>query len=208
MSKCNNSNFDIRYSLFDIHDSNKSMHIKQIIQGCQRNDRKYQKILVEQYSSWLMSISLRYAPDAESAKDALQEAWIRIFKHIRKFDSKKGKLESWMAKIIINTALQGYKNLRYDTEKSGLENLAPQAVIPDIYAQLGTEELMKLIAQLPEGYRIVFNLYVVEGYSHKEIAELLKIQVASSRSQLNRARKQLQVLVQQLENWKEPKKIA
>ena len=176
------------------------MDINQVIEGCQRNDRKYQKILVEQYSSWLMSISLRYAPDADSAKDALQEAWIRVFKHIQKFDENKGKLESWMAKIVINTALQGYKNLRYDTEKSGLENLAPQAVIPDIYAQLGAEELMKLIAELPEGYRIVFNLYVVEGYSHKEIAELLDIQVASSRSQLQRARKQLQVLIAKLEN--------
>ncbi len=177
------------------------MNIAQIIKGCQNNQRKSQKLLVEQFSQLLYTISLRYAPDRESAKDILQEAWIRVFKYIQKFDSKKGNLEAWMRKIVINTALQRYKHLRYETEKSGLEHVQSHTFIPSVYAQLGAKELMQLVDKLPEGFRLVFNLYVVEGYSHKEIAAMLNIQEASSRSQLQRARKQLQALIAKQENY-------
>ncbi len=175
------------------------MNDNQLIRACQQNDRTAQRLMVEQYSPLLYSISLRYAPDASFAKDILQEGLIRVFKNIHQFDPAKGKLKSWLCKIIINAALTHYKKLRYDTEVYGLD--APDHVeIPDVYAQLGAEELMKLIGQLPEGYRLVFNLSIIEGYSHKEIAELLNIKEASSRSQLQRARKHLQAIILKEEN--------
>lgn len=176
------------------------MNDNQLVRACQQNDRNAQRLMVEQFSPLLYSISLRYAPDASFAKDILQEGLIRVFKNIGQYDPAKGKLKSWLSRIIINTALTHYKKLRYDTEIYNLATTPDQVEIPDVYAQLGAEELMKLIEQLPEGYRLVFNLSIIEGYSHKEIAELLDIKEASSRSQLQRARKHLQAIILKEEN--------
>jgi len=176
------------------------VNIQQLIQGCQRNDRTCQRQLVEHYSDSLMAIAMRYAPDTASAKDVLQEAWIKILKYIGNYDAQKGQFQSWMCKIVINTALHRYKKLRYETELSGLESVSERSKIPDVYAQLDAEDLMRLIGELPDGYRIVFNLFVIEGYNHKEIASMLDIKEASSRSQLQRARKLLQQLILQQEN--------
>lgn len=176
------------------------MNIQQLIQGCQCNDRNAQQALVEAYSSMLYTVSLRYTIDKATAKDVLQESWIKILRYFKNYDPQKGNLEAWMRKIVINTALQGYQKSSYQLEKTNLADVTPPSIHPDVFAQLGAQELMLLVRQLPAGYQIVFNLYVIEGYSHAEISAMLGIKEASSRSQLNRARKQLQALIIKQEN--------
>ncbi len=161
---------------------------EKIIEGCQKGKPLYQKELVERYSSMLMSVSRRYARDNESAKDILQESYIKIFKYIHKY-KPIGSFTAWMRRIVINTALQSFDKSCFKKEISGLGELIQQpSAPPDAYAHLGAEELMNLIQQLPDGFKQVFNLFVLEGYSHKEIGVILNIKESTSRSQLVRAR--------------------
>ena len=104
----------------------------------------------------------------------------------------QGSFAGWARRLTVNVALKTYQRKRFQMEQSGLENIAETGGAPTAYAELGEQELLELIQQLPDGYRIVFNLYAIEGYSHKEIGEQLGIQEASSRSQLLKARKVLQ----------------
>ncbi len=142
-----------------------------------------------------------------AAEDVLQEAFIRVFKYIKGFDPEKGSLESWLRKLTVNTALQKM-NKRYVWNETQEMEQMQSGQNPKVYSKLGAEEIMKLLERLPVGYRTVFNLFVVESYSHKEIAEALNIKEASSRSQLQRARTMLQEMVRFQEAYKyEPKEL-
>lgn len=129
--------------------------------------------------------------DRVTAKDVLQEALIRILKAIPQY-RQSGSFEGWMKKIVINTALSYFDKSCFKKETSREPALLPQSTVaPEVYQQLAVEELMHIINQLPEHYRMVFNLVAIEGYSHREVAQLLNIQESTSRSHLARARKQL-----------------
>ncbi len=158
-----------------------------IIDGCKKGKPDFQKELVLKYSGLLMTVCRRYSRDAEFAKDILQEALIKILKSISNYE-EKGSFEAWMKRITINTALKYFDKSSFKNEVFILEDLNDKNVVPDIYSQLGAEELMELIDNLPNGFREVFNLYAIEGYSHKEIGELLGVTESTSRSQLTRAR--------------------
>ena len=160
---------------------------KRIIEGCRKLKPPFQKELVLRYSGMLMTVSRRYTSDTESAKDILQEALIKILKSIPEYE-ERGSFEAWMKRIVINTALKYFNKSCFKNEVYKLDDMNETAVVPDIYAKLDAEELIKLINQLPEGFREVFNLNVIEGYSHKEIGEMLGIRESTSRSQLARAR--------------------
>lgn len=164
----------------------------QIIKGCQRGKKKYQYALVERYSSTLMTVCRRYVAEENTAKDLLQESLIRIFTNIDKYKSV-GSFEAWLKTITKNCVLAWLKKSYVQKEQTSdaTEDL-DSSVEPEIYNYLNEEELINLIQELPTGYRAVFNMYVIEGYSHKEIAEFLNINESSSRSQLGRARKLLQ----------------
>ena len=163
------------------------MSITELIKGCQKLNPECQRILVLQYSSELLTVSRRYTPSEMDAEDVLQDGFIKIFKAIKNFDESKGLLVNWMRKIIINTALKRLNKSCFKNELF-VESLPVTAVDPVVYAQLDAEEIMKLIACLPDGYRQVFNLYAVEGYSHKEIGQLLEIAEVTSRSNYSRAK--------------------
>lgn len=177
---------------------NKKANENELIKGCKANKPRFQKQLVLQYSGLLMTVSRRYTQNTETAKDVLQEAFIKIFRYLPKYEPR-GSFEGWMKKIVITCALQYINRSSFKKEKIGLDQLEESAVAPDVFNQMGAEELIRLIARLPEGFREVFNLYVIEGYSHKEIGELLKINESTSRSQLTRARKLLQKQLNQME---------
>jgi len=171
---------------------------KEIIEGCTNGNASCQRLLFEQYAGKFMSVCLRYANDAMEAEDMLQEAFIRIFSNVQKFKFE-GSFEGWMRRIVVNVALKHLqkKKIRFNdmTEK----NMHAQATLSEqAYSHLGEIELMKLISGLPKGYRIIFNLNVIEGYSHEEIAKMLKIKASTSRSQLVKARKMLQQQILQL----------
>ena len=138
-----------------------------------------------------MTVCLRYARNRADAEDILQDGFIRLYQHIHQFKFA-GSFEGWMRRIFVNAALKKYQTKRWDKEQTGIEFHPEEAVAPDAIAALSTQELLTLINELPEGYRMVFNLYVIEGYSHKEIGEMLQINEATSRTQLLKARKYLQ----------------
>jgi len=167
------------------------MSEKELIEGAKRRDERCQRALFERYGPTLMGVCMRYCRNRPEAEDALQESFIRIFDKLNLYDYK-GSFEGWMRRLCVNVALKGYQRKRFTHEQSGLESIPETPSDPTAYAQLGEQELLALVAALPEGYRIVFNLYAIEGYSHKEIAEMLGTQEATSRSQLLKARKMLQ----------------
>lgn len=170
------------------------MNIQQIVKGCKANDRKAQNALYSLLADKLMNICYRYSSDISESKDVLQNTFIKIFTKMDQFDEAKGELKSWCARIAVNEALMNKRRrAKYlfvdDTEMQVVHDSSAE---PTVYQNLGREELMETIDTLPEGYRIIFNLSVVEGYNHKEIAELLNISEGTSRSQLQRARKAIQ----------------
>ena len=167
---------------------------KELIKGCIQEDRYYQQELFRRYAGKMLMVCMRYARHEMEAEDLLQDAFIKVFDNINKFEYK-GSFEGWIRRIVINTALKNYSKKRFKQEQIGLENYPDLPLEPEIYAHLQEEELLRLIAKLPEGYRLVFNLYAVEGYSHKEIADMLGIQESTSRSQLVKARKMLQAMI-------------
>jgi len=164
---------------------------EQLIKGCVQNDVACQRLLFERYAGKLMTICLRYSCDKPEAEDMLQDAFIKIFSHIRQYKFE-GSFEGWLKRIVVNCALKTIqkKKTRF-IEISNHDAAAPQSD-SFVLSSLTEDELIKMISSLPDGYRIVFNLYVMEGFSHDEIAAMLGIQAATSRSQLVKARKLLQ----------------
>ncbi len=160
---------------------------KELLIGCKKGNPKHQRELVLQYSGMLLTVSRRYTPKRLSPEDILQDAFIRIFKSIDQFDENKGSLEGWMRRIVINTALKKLDR-KFMKQEVSVEVFQDPILLPTVYDQMEAEDVMTLIATLPDGYRQVFNLYVIEGYSHKEIAALIGIREASSRSNLSRAK--------------------
>ncbi len=164
---------------------------KQLIQDCQQGRKESQFLLVKRYSGMLMTTCRRYARDEAMAKDVLQETLIRIFGNISKY-RPIGSFEAWMRRIAVRCSLQWLEKSHFRRESPTEKFDKDQMMEPAIYNQLATENIIKAVQELPDGFRTVFNLNVIEGYSHKEIAELLNITESSSRSQLLRARRLLQ----------------
>ena len=145
----------------------------------------------------MMVVCMRYARHRLEAEDILQEAFVKVFDNIKEF-AAKGSLEGWIRRIVVNTALKHNQRKYFTHEQIAVDELPETAIEPAIYAKLGEQELLDMIARLPDGYRTIFNLYAIEGYSHAEIAEMLDIQESTSRSQLVKARKLLQTQVENL----------
>jgi RNA polymerase sigma-70 factor (ECF subfamily) len=167
---------------------------KKIITLCQKNDRKAQKELYQTISPKLYGSCLRYAPNEAEAQDILQDTFIIIFKKIDQFKFK-GSFEGWCKRIAVNTALQRYRGVKvYDlVNEDQLEDL--EAVQIEESDDVPLKKLLSMVQELPERYRLVFTMYVMDGYSHKEIAEMMKITTGTSKSNLARARQHLQSMV-------------
>jgi RNA polymerase sigma factor (sigma-70 family) len=173
---------------------------EQLIKACIKEDTASQKELFLRFSGRMLGVCNRYARNAADAEDILQEAFIKVFDKMHQFKFQ-GSFEGWIRKIVVNTALKKYSLSRYQKEVSGYEikEKDEHALEPSAYSHLTQKELMDLINNLPDGYRIIFNLYVIEGYQHDEIAEILGIQPGTSRSQLVKARNMLQKQILQLQ---------
>lgn len=175
-----------------------------IILGCQKGEAKSQAALVKKYAGILMPVCRRYAPDNAIAHDALQDCFVNIFKYIKGYTGK-GNFEGWMKRIAVNCALAYHKKKQYYTE---IDNVVTHpSVGPSVYAEMGEREILEVLKKLPKGCYIVFNMYVIDGYSHREIAEELGISESSSRSQLKRARERIIRILEQQKKT-EHKKIA
>ena len=170
------------------------MSIEEIIHGCTNNDRKCQKTLFDLYASNMLIVCMRYARHRLEAEDMLQEGMINVYTHIKQFNGK-GSFEGWVKRIVINSCLKQIRKFSFKNEELGIEPGLESKVEPEVFNQLSEKELLNIIQTLPNGYRMVFNLYAIEGFSHKEIAEKLNIEEGTSRSQLLKARKYLQKII-------------
>lgn len=173
--------------------------LEELINGCRRNKRKSQDALYSRYSPMLLGVCMRYTKNKFDAEDVLQEGFVKIFKNIGKYSMDKS-FEGWIRRIMINTAITFYRrNLKhaYHDDVDEAHDIS-DSLGPDINAEFSQEEMMQAINALPDGYRIVFNMYVIEGYKHKEIAEQLEIDINTSKSQLSRAKKYLQRELQEM----------
>jgi RNA polymerase sigma factor (sigma-70 family) len=165
------------------------MSDQQIIKGCAKHEKKAQQLLYEKYSRFLFAICLRYASDKAEAEDILQDSFLKIFFNIKDF-SGTGSFVGWLRKVAVNTAITNYhKNLKYRYHVDIEEYVSVEAGVNSFEEDFFTsDELLKVLNELPTGYRMVFNLYAVEGYKHKEIGEMLGIDTNTSKSQYSRAK--------------------
>ncbi len=172
--------------------------LENIIKGCARGDQKAQEDMYNMFSPKMFGVCLRYSADKTEAEDNLHEGFVKVFTNIKKFRGE-GSFEGWMRRIMVNVSLEKYRKQRmvypvedmgaYDSEVYDMDESAVK--IPE-------KDLLALIQQLPPRYRMVFNMYVIEGYNHKEISEQMDISVGTSKSNLARARNILQNKVVEL----------
>lgn len=162
----------------------------ELVEGCKNENPKLQRALYEQYHRLMFAVCLRYADNSDDAQDIMQEGFIRVFRKVGTFRGQ-GSFEGWVRRIMVNTAIEHYRrNSRFmmvDVEEARDVKLDATAL-----TSMSRDEIINLINQMPVGYRTVFNLYVIEGYSHQEISVTLNISVGTSKSQLSRAKKILQ----------------
>lgn len=167
-----------------------------LIKKCISGNQKAQKKFFDLHASSLMGVALRYMKDKDEAEDVLQMGFIKIFKNLNRFENK-GSLEGWMKRIVVNTALD---QLRKDKKRLLDVSIDDSYFEPSLDAMaesnLQAESLLKIIHSLPTGYQTVFNLFAIEGYSHKEIGEMLNISENTSKSQYSRARTILRGLLE------------
>ena len=171
-----------------------------LIHQCLKGDRSAQKMLYETYAPRLLGTCMRYARDKAEAEDFLQEGFIKVFNHLKELRDAS-QLESWMQRIMVTTALMHLRK----QQPLLVDSMASSTTIPEPYQEetvtdnLGREELLALIQDLPPGFRAVFNLYAIEGYSQKEISDELNITTGTVKSQYARARQWLQQEVKTLD---------
>lgn len=185
---------------------NKQFDIQEIIKGCKRFERQFQKALVDECSGLLYVISNRYLGNPLDAQDATQECLALIFKNIKSYDCNKGAFESWISTITIRHCLN-----RLSKKKTKVSHPLPignEHHVSDfeneMLSRLNKAQILKLVSELPDSYRIVFNMAAIDGYSHREIAKALNLTEINSRTLLNRARKILQTKIMTInkhESW-------
>ena len=169
------------------------MELEKIIKQCKAGDRSAQKVLYDQYSPVLMGICRRYLGKSEDANDVFLEGMFKIFDKIKSYKGD-GSFEGWMKRIMVNECLMWIrknKKMNLVVEWTQIDQPEP----PKIYQKLAMEEMKEIIDELPPGYKTVFNMYVLDGYKHREIAEELGISINTSKSQLILAKKKMQELL-------------
>ncbi|MGB0931116.1 MAG: RNA polymerase sigma factor [Chitinophagales bacterium] len=169
----------------------------QIIAACKNGNPAAQKQLYEQYKGKMMGVCLRYARNRAEAHDMFQEGFINIFKDLHQYQPT-GAFGGWMRRVMVNTALKHIRrekrHLFTHIETSEIEDSYQSN--EDVFSSFREKALLKMVQQLPDGYRMVFNLYVIEGYSHKEIAEQLEVSLSTSKTQLRKAKMALQKMIE------------
>jgi RNA polymerase sigma-70 factor (ECF subfamily) len=169
----------------------------QIIDGCRKGKRQAFNSLYKKYAAVMLGVCLRYSRNRAEAEDVLQEGFIRVFRNINSFEGR-GSFEGWLKRIMVNTAINHYKSSKkyanyqdIDTNESAMAEISTAAIEEAYEGEFSQEELLAMINELPDGYRMVFNLFVMEEMSHKEIANVMGFTENTSKSQLSKARRWL-----------------
>jgi RNA polymerase sigma-70 factor (ECF subfamily) len=165
-----------------------------LINGCIEGNRRMQEELYRRFSPRMYAVCLRYATSSEEAEDILQEGFIKIFKKLGSYRGD-GSFEGWIRRIFVNTAIEHFRRRKYLQPVTEKEENTIEGKYLSVLDELGEKDILELVRQLSPGYRTVFNMYVVEGYTHKEIGDMLGISEGTSKSQLSRAKVILQDMV-------------
>jgi RNA polymerase sigma factor (sigma-70 family) len=174
------------------------MEEQELVKKCLRGNKKAQKRLFDLYAPQMMTICNRYANRDDQAIDMLQEGFIKVFSNLEKFSSS-GSLGGWIRTVMVNNCLTILRKDKKFSFNENIEDHDEETSSADALSQMGFQELTLLISSLPTGYRTVFNMYAVEGYSHKEIADKLEISESTSKTQYRKAKLRLQKLIQENE---------
>ena len=177
-----------------IPESNQNIPESDLINGCIDGDRRMQEIMYNRFSPRMYAVCLRYAANATEAEDILQEGFIKVFKKLDTFRSE-GSFEGWVRRIFVNTAIEHFRRKKYLMPVTEKEENTIEGKYVSVLDELAERDILALVQELSPGYRTVFNMYVVEGYTHKEIADILGISEGTSKSQLSRAKVILQDMV-------------
>lgn len=172
--------------------------IEELIKRCRSGERKAQELLYKQLASKMMGVCMRYATDRMEAEDMLQNGFIRVFQKLNDYRGE-GSFEGWVRRIMVHSSIEYYRKHHKMMQIVDMDEVNEPSVNPLAVAKLDAKDLMALIQQLAPGYRIVFNLYAIEGYSHREIGEIVGITEGASKSQLSRARTILKEQIAKLE---------
>jgi len=172
---------------------------RELIAGCKEGKSWAQKAIYDLYAPAMMSVCVRYVTDRETARDLLQEGFIKLFTKIDTF-SGAGAFAGWVRRIFVTTSLEHLRQNNALKQSYNIDEVGYNLENDEVSAidQISADDLMQCISQLADGYRTIFNLYAIEGYSHAEIAEMLRISEGTSRSQFMRARKILQKTISEL----------
>jgi RNA polymerase sigma-70 factor (ECF subfamily) len=176
------------------------MALSDLLAGCLRNQRKSQELLYRQFYGYAMSVCLRYAHTRETALEVLNDGFLKVFTRLDQYDPAQ-PFKGWLRRILINTAIDHYRQeVRHEHESIEPFEQTVVSETANAFSQLAHEDLMNLVQQLSPAYRLVFNLYAIDGFTHEEIAGQLGISVGASKSNLARARENLRLLLKHLNN--------
>ena len=174
---------------------NQNITESDLIQGCLNGERRMQEELYRRFAPKMYTVCLRYAGKAEEAEDILQEGFIKIFRKLSTFRGD-GSFEGWLRRVFVNTSIEHFRKKNYLQPVTEKEESTIEGKYLSVLDSLATKDIMKLIQELSPGYKTVFNLYVVEGYTHKEIGEMLMISEGTSKWHLNAARQKLKEYIE------------
>jgi RNA polymerase sigma-70 factor (ECF subfamily) len=171
--------------------------LERIIEGCRKEQRSSQHALYKMFYSYGMSICFRYATDEQEAIGILNEAFLKVFDNLKQFDPEKGAFKSWFRVILVNTAINHVKKQQKFKLEVAMDEAMEVRQQDDILSRIGYKELIAMVQSLSVAYRTVFNLYVIDGFKHEEIAQQLGITVSTSKSNLARAKARLRDMIQE-----------
>ncbi|NUM49656.1 MAG: RNA polymerase sigma factor [Flavobacteriales bacterium] len=169
---------------------------EQLVEGCVKKQALAQKTLYDKYSRKMLGVCLRYASSTDEAQDILQDGFIKVFDKIEAFNAK-GSLEGWIRRVMVNTALDNFRKNKKHMNQTDVDDVKYLLKADNFVVEsLEAKALLKIIQTLPTGFRTVFNLYAIEGYSHKEIGVMLDVSEGTSKSQYSRARAYIQKILE------------
>ncbi len=170
--------------------------IRELLVGCLKAKRKSQQALYQMFYSYGMSVCIRYSSNREEAVEILNEGFMKIFQNLKKFDLSK-PFKPWFRKILVNSAINNFKWKQRKFQEETMDYVIEDSGNEDILSGISYQEIIDMIQQLSPAYRTVFNLYVIEGYKHEEIADMLGISVGTSKSNLSKAKQNLREILKE-----------
>lgn len=172
------------------------MNLQDIISGCKRRDLKAEKELYYLFAKKVFALAKKYTTETQEAEDLMQECFIRVFSQLHRFEEDKGKFEAWMYRVSVNTILQSIRAKKTSIQTIAIDHVAEPGDEDEEYMEVSGEFLEEALKELPHGYQEVFKLFVVQQWTHRQIAEHLHITEGTSRSQLTKAKKYLRQIIQ------------